>query len=89
MPGLFSRLKQRDGAKSKKKNAANDLTGSLPAKPKWDDAYTRKTVEPEEIHELIRCCTEELKARGMFTKALLVHPATCPEAHSSTTQNYC
>ena len=65
MPGLFARLKARDGTKSKKKHAMRDLAGSMPAKPKWDDAYTRKTVEPEEIHELVRCCTEELKARGM------------------------
>lgn len=63
MPGLFSRLKGRD-SKTKKKNAAI-ASEQAPAKPKWDDAYTRKTVEPEEIHDLIRCCTEELKARGM------------------------
>lgn len=63
MAGLFSRLKGRDG-KSKKKNAANGANDNQPKKPQWDDAYTRKTVEPEEIHELIRCCTEELKARG-------------------------
>lgn len=66
MPGLFSRLKGKDGGKSKKKNAINDLADNVPSKPQWDDAWTRKTVEPEEIHELIRCCTEELKARGMF-----------------------
>lgn len=65
MPGLFARFKGRDGLRSKKKNAINDLANSLPQKPKWDDAYTRKTVEPEEIHELLHCCTEELKARGM------------------------
>lgn len=64
MPGLFSRLKGKDGGKSKKKNAVNDLADNIPSKPQWDDAWTRKTVEPEEIHELIRCCTEELKARG-------------------------
>ena len=63
MPGLFSRLKGKDGSK-KKKNANNDLADTLPAKPKWDDAWTRKSVEPEEIHDLIRCCTEELKSRG-------------------------
>lgn len=64
MPGLFSRLKGKDGSKSKRKGSANDLADALPAQPKWEDAWTRKTVEPEEIHELIRCCTEELKSRG-------------------------
>lgn len=64
MAGLFSRLKAKDGFKSKKKNAANDQADQVPTKPQWEDAWTRKTVEPEEVHELIRCCTEELKSRG-------------------------
>jgi hypothetical protein len=63
MAGLFSRLKGKDG-KSKKKGA-NDLDQQQPTKPQWTDAWTRTYVEPEEVHELIRCCTEELKARGM------------------------
>lgn len=61
MPGLFSRLKGKD-SKSKKKNAGNDLPTF--SKPTWDDAWTRKSVDPEEIHELLHFCTEELKARG-------------------------
>ena len=66
MPGIFARLKARDGLRSRKKRAVGDAAaGSQPAKPKWDDAYTRRTVDPEEIHELLHCCTEELKARGM------------------------
>ncbi|KAK0384112.1 hypothetical protein NLU13_8201 [Sarocladium strictum] len=81
MPGLFSRLKGRDG-KSKKKNAANSGNDGLPKKPQWDDAYTRKTVEPEEIHELIRCCTEELKARALDLPFLLLpfRPTSDPSA---------
>lgn len=65
MPGFFPRLKARDGAKSKKKNAFNAPGGLQVQKPRWEDAYTRKTVEPEEIHELLHYCTAELKARGM------------------------
>jgi len=64
MPSLFSRLKGRDG-KGKKKNGLDDLANQQPQKPRWDDAWTRKTIEPEEVHELIRFCTQELKARGM------------------------
>jgi hypothetical protein len=63
MAGFFSRLKGKDGSKGRKKGA-NDPANQADAKPKWDDAWTRKTVEPEEIHELVRCCTIELKARG-------------------------
>lgn len=86
MPGLFSRLKSRDGARSKKKNATNDFTEALPEKPKWDDAYARKTVEPEEIHELIRCCTDELKARGM---SCCIHgrDAACPTEREPCPRN--
>ncbi|KAI6783077.1 Morphogenesis-related protein-like protein [Emericellopsis cladophorae] len=81
MPGLFSRLKGKD-AKSKKKNAGPDLADSTPSKPQWDDAWTRKTVEPEEIHELVRCCTEELKARGLDLPFLLLpfRPTSDPSA---------
>jgi hypothetical protein len=65
MPGLFSRLKARDGAKSKKKDAAQSAADQLALQPKWTDAYTRTSVEPEEIHELVHCCTVELKTQGM------------------------
>ena len=82
MPGLFSRLKGKDGSKSKKKGANYDAADSHPSKPQWDDAWTRKTVEPEEIHELIRCCTEELKARGTPVHYPIYHVDTM--GHSLT-----
>jgi hypothetical protein len=72
MPSLFSRLKGKDGptkSKSKKGSNFNQFTEQLPPKPRWEDAYARKTVEPEEIQELIRRCTEELKARGMTSNS--------------------
>jgi hypothetical protein len=64
MPGLFSRLKGNGKLKSKK-GALDQLANQQPQKPRWDDAWTRRTIEPEEVQELIRFCTEELKARGM------------------------
>ncbi|KAK2593204.1 hypothetical protein QQS21_009091 [Conoideocrella luteorostrata] len=81
MPGFLSRLKARDGLR-KKKNAMNDLKNSLPQKPKWDDAYTRQSVEPEEIHELLHFCTAELKARGLDIPFLLLpyRPTSDPSA---------
>lgn len=59
--GLFSRKK--DG-KSKKKGANADQDDLQLAKPQWTDAWTRTWVEPEEIHELVKRCTEEIKTRG-------------------------
>ena len=64
MPSLFSRLKGNGKLKSKK-GALDQLANQQPQKPRWDDAWTRKTIEPEEVQQLIRFCTEELKARGM------------------------
>lgn len=61
--GVFSRLK-KDG-KSKKKGANADLYDQQAAKPQWTDAWARTSVEPEEIHELVKRCTEEIKNRGM------------------------
>ncbi|PFH59509.1 hypothetical protein XA68_12241 [Ophiocordyceps unilateralis] len=82
MPGLFSRLKGRDGVKSKKRGAANDSTASQPQRQKWDDAYARKTVEPEEVHDLLHYCTVELKARGLDIPFLLLpfRPTSNPSA---------
>ncbi|KZL83237.1 morphogenesis protein [Colletotrichum incanum] len=83
MPSLFSRLKSKDGSHKKSKKGSNfDAADQLPAKPKWDDAYTRKTVEPEEIQDLIRRCTEELKARALDHPFLLLpfRPTSDPSA---------
>lgn len=70
--GLFSKAfkNKSEGSltpKSKKKNAApsNGTVPGPPPRPKWDDAWTRKEVEPEEVQELLRFCTQELKSRGM------------------------
>ncbi|KAL2270204.1 hypothetical protein VTJ83DRAFT_2388 [Remersonia thermophila] len=71
MPSLFSRLKGKDGKKSKK-NALDDLIDQQPTKPRWEDAYARKSVEPEEVQELIRLGTEELKSRGIELPFLLL-----------------
>lgn len=61
--GIFSRKK--DG-KSKKKGASQDQYDQQPAKPEWTDGWARTSVEPEEVHELVKRCTEEIKKRGMF-----------------------
>lgn len=63
MPSFFSRFKNRDGGKKAKHGNADDLANQQPVK-RWEDASLRTSVEPEEIQELIRRCTEELKSRG-------------------------
>lgn len=75
MPSFFSKFKGKDGAakiSKSKKGAQQPGFVEPPPKPTWDDAWTRKTVEPEEIHELVRGCTLELKSKGMsFVKSYL------------------
>lgn len=85
MPSIFSRLKSRDGStksKSKKHGAANDADGNQSQKPRWEDAYARTSVEPEEIQELVKLCTAELKARGLDIPFLLLpfRPTSDPSA---------
>lgn len=67
MPGLFSRMRGKDGqgkTKSKKGSQGEDSTLQLSQRPRWEDAYTRAYVEPDEVCELLRYATDELKARG-------------------------
>ncbi|KAH8195884.1 hypothetical protein TruAng_009960 [Truncatella angustata] len=73
MPSLFSRIRGKDG-KSKKGAGLTDLTSQLPSKPRWDDAYTRTEVEPEEVVELVRRCTEELKSRALAQELRMTEP---------------
>lgn len=63
MAGFFSRLRGREGGK-KSKNGNQDGLEKATVK-RWEDDSMRTYVEPEEIQELIRKCTEELKSRGM------------------------
>ncbi|KAG5979243.1 hypothetical protein E4U55_005384 [Claviceps digitariae] len=81
MAGFLSRLKTRDGLR-KKKHGMQDPANALPLKPKWDDAYTRTSVEPEEVHDLLHFCTAELKARGLDIPFLLLpyRPTSDPSA---------
>lgn len=60
------RIKDRDGAvaKSKKHAHTNGHTPLPPPKPRWDDAWLRKEVEPDEVQELLRGCVHEVKSRG-------------------------
>jgi hypothetical protein len=68
MPFFSSIFKSKDGAgtssKSKKHAVQNSAALVAPPKPRWEDAWLRKDVEPEEVHELLRGCTHEMKSRG-------------------------
>ncbi|KAL1895570.1 hypothetical protein Cpir12675_003153 [Ceratocystis pirilliformis] len=80
MPGLFSRLSGRDG--KKKKTGLNDDNSQMLPKKRWEDAWARTSVEPEEIQELIRRCTEDLKSRALDLPFFLLpfRPTSNPSA---------
>ncbi|GAP88730.1 putative morphogenesis protein [Rosellinia necatrix] len=82
MHSLLSRIRAKDGKLRSRKNGGADSTPQLPAKPRWDDAYARTSVEPEEVQDLIRRCTVELKARALDIPFLLLpfRPTSNPSA---------
>ncbi|OJJ48607.1 hypothetical protein ASPZODRAFT_130697 [Penicilliopsis zonata CBS 506.65] len=88
---FFSRVFRGKDSAAAKKNAKNALVENLgPAKPRWTDAWQRTEVAPEEVHDLIRGCTQELKARALDTPFLLLpyRPASDPSAARSWVRNY-
>ncbi|KAF7166527.1 hypothetical protein CNMCM5623_000152 [Aspergillus felis] len=64
------RSKDSNAAKKSTKTLVVENTG--PAKPTWTDAWQRTEVAPEEVQDLLRGCTQELKARALQTPFLLL-----------------
>ncbi|KAI9698449.1 MAG: hypothetical protein M1836_004030 [Candelina mexicana] len=95
MPSFFSKVfKGKDGAgtssKSKKYPFENDSSALAPIKPRWEDAWLRKELDPEEIHELLRGCTQEMKSRALDTPFLLLpfRPTSDPGAAKTFVRNF-
>lgn len=61
---FFSRVFKGKDATAKKSVAP---TPKVNKKPQWSDAWVRTRVDPEEVVELLRECTNELKSRGEST----------------------
>lgn len=83
MPSFFSKIRGKDGeGKTKNKKGIDDSTLQLSSRPRWDDAYIRTSIEPEEAQDLIRRCTSELKARALNHPFLLLpfRPTSDPSA---------
>ena len=70
MPFFRNVFKPREGSRSASKAGkyADRQNGGpvVPPKPRWEEAWSRKDVAPEEIRELIHVCTQEMKSRGMM-----------------------
>ena len=65
---LFSRFKNKGAQPATKGKNATDHTNGKPtgpAVPRWASNWNSKAVVPDEVEELIHCCTAEMKSRGM------------------------
>jgi len=62
MPFFSNIFKGKDG--HSKRHAKQNGIVEAPAQPRWEDAWQRKEVDPEEVQELLRYCTYEIKSRG-------------------------
>ncbi|TKA83758.1 hypothetical protein B0A55_00066 [Friedmanniomyces simplex] len=64
---LFSRLKNKGAQSASKSKTQPDLSNSKPTaplKPRWQSTWSSRTIDPEEVEELVHACTPELKLRG-------------------------
>lgn len=90
MPSFFSRRKDKKAKKDAPVNG-NDANDQESTKQQWEDAWTRTSVEPEEVQELLRGCTVELKSRGLDIPFLLLpfRPTSDPSAARTFVRNFC
>ncbi|KAL8682400.1 MAG: hypothetical protein Q9186_001521 [Xanthomendoza sp. 1 TL-2023] len=91
---FFSRFRNKDTtaviSKNKKQSHLNGSAPPPPPKPRWADAWLRKHVEPEEVQELLRGCTFELKSKALDIPFLLLpfRPASDPSAARTFIRNF-
>jgi hypothetical protein len=90
MPFFKNVFKSKDGSRSASKaskypdQTSADAAG--PPKPRWEDAWARKDVAPEEIQELIHVCTQEMKSRALDMPFLLL--PFRPASDTSSARNF-
>ncbi|KAI1433831.1 hypothetical protein GGR50DRAFT_665970 [Xylaria sp. CBS 124048] len=82
MPSIFSRIRGKDGKFRSKKNGNDESSLQLQTKPRWEDAYARTSVDPDEVQDLVHRCTVELKSRALDIPFLLLpfRPTSDPSA---------
>lgn len=94
MPFFRNVFKSREGSRSASKAGkyADQQNGGpvVPPKPRWEEAWSRKDVAPEEIQELIHFCTQEMKSRALDMPFLLLpfRPASDPSAARNFIRNF-
>ncbi|KAF1932136.1 uncharacterized protein M421DRAFT_416863 [Didymella exigua CBS 183.55] len=83
MPFFKNVFKSKDPSRSGSKAEAS----SQPApRPRWEDAWSRKDVAPEEIQELAHVCTQEMKSRAVDMPFILL--PFRPTSDTSASRNF-
>ncbi|KAL4918767.1 hypothetical protein BDW62DRAFT_180313 [Aspergillus aurantiobrunneus] len=72
MPSFSRFFRSKDSSAAKKGSKSPAPVDTGPAKPIWTDAWQRTEVAPEEVHQLLRACTQELKVRALQTPFMLL-----------------
>ncbi|GAB7351555.1 hypothetical protein MBLNU459_g2184t1 [Dothideomycetes sp. NU459] len=90
---LFSKVfKSKDGAAAKAKNKSQpEHTNGhtvVPARPKYVSTWSSKEIDPEEIQELVRACTLELKSRAEALDAPFLLLPFRPEADTGPAKTF-
>ncbi|KAJ5233527.1 uncharacterized protein N7469_005293 [Penicillium citrinum] len=88
---FFSRVfRGKDSNATKKQTKPTAIVDPTPARPKWTDAWLRSEIAPEEVADLIRGCSQELKARALDVPFLLLpfRPSSDPSAARTFIRNY-
>ncbi|THC98022.1 hypothetical protein EYZ11_002524 [Aspergillus tanneri] len=90
MPFFTRVFRSKDSNSSKKAAQRQVVEDAGPAKPTWTDAWQRTEVAPEEVQDLLRGCTQELKSRALQTPFLLLpfRPSSDSSAARSFIRNY-
>ncbi|KAH0539118.1 hypothetical protein FGG08_004356 [Glutinoglossum americanum] len=91
MPAFFSKVfRSRDSAGVSKKNALQNDASTAPPEPRWQDSWLRNEVSPEEVQELLRGCTQEIKSRALDMPFLLLpfRPTSDPSALRTFIRNF-
>ena len=63
MTAFLNRVFKRENANAKK-SVGQTAAAEQPTGPRYSDGWLRPAVAPEEVQELLRGCTNEMKARG-------------------------
>jgi len=85
MPFFKNVFKSKDPSRAGSK-VGHDAAPVAPPKPRWEDAWSRKDVAPEEIQELIHVCTQEMKSRALDMPFMLL--PFRPTSDASASRNF-